>query len=199
MSDDDKCDAQRWDDLSPAELRLLIEKEQASIIHLKVTRDELLESLGKHQPVNEDEIFAQLTATKRELYSAEQYIQKLEHALQQAEQRDPQYLSKRLDSLEHQTSNISYLVEVVDVLLKRTDKSVFERYETIVTNTITHVDKRFDTLTRIVNNIADRLERIELNQVVITQRHVSDSGFIHKKRGVDQSVCFECVARKRGK
>ncbi|KAL6046892.1 hypothetical protein QOT17_021955 [Balamuthia mandrillaris] len=31
------------------------------------------------------------------------------------------------------------------------------------------MDKWFDTLTHIMNNIADRLERIELNQVVITQ------------------------------
>ncbi|KAL6044288.1 hypothetical protein QOT17_005377 [Balamuthia mandrillaris] len=170
MSDDDKCDTQRWDDLSPAELCLLIEKEQASILHLKVTQDEPLNSLGKHQPVNEDEIFTQLTATKRELYFAEQYIQKLDHSLQQAEQRDPQYLSKQLNSLEHQTSNISYLIEAVDVLLKRTNKSVFKHYKTIITNTITHVDKQFNTLTHIVNNIADRLERIKLNQVVITQR-----------------------------
>ncbi|KAL6042326.1 hypothetical protein QOT17_024487 [Balamuthia mandrillaris] len=30
-------------------------------------------------------------------------------------------------------------------------------------------------------------------------RHISNSGFIHKKRGVDQSVCFECIMRKKGK
>ncbi|KAL6052041.1 hypothetical protein QOT17_018828 [Balamuthia mandrillaris] len=155
MSNDHKCNAQCWDDLSPAELHLLIKKEQASILHLKVTWDELLESLGKHQLVNKDEIFAQLMATKRELYFAEQCIQKLDHALQQAEQRDSQYLSKWLNSLEHQTSNISYLVEVVDVLFKRTNKSVFKCYKTIVINTITHVDKQFDTLTHIINNIAD--------------------------------------------
>ncbi|KAL6047169.1 hypothetical protein QOT17_021791 [Balamuthia mandrillaris] len=58
MSDDDKHSTQHWDDLSPVELPLLIEKEQASIQHLKVTQDDLLESLGKHQTVNEDETFA---------------------------------------------------------------------------------------------------------------------------------------------
>ncbi|KAL6050250.1 hypothetical protein QOT17_019924 [Balamuthia mandrillaris] len=124
MRDDNKCNAQHWDDLSPAELRLLIKKEQASIQHLKT--------------VHEDEIFIQPMATKWELNSVEQHIQELEYVLQQAEQRDPQYLSKRLDSLEHQTSNIPYLVEAVDVLLVRINKAVFECYETIVINTITH-------------------------------------------------------------
>ncbi|KAL6045445.1 hypothetical protein QOT17_022779 [Balamuthia mandrillaris] len=118
--------------------------------------------------INKDETFTHLTTTKRELYSAEQRIQELDHALQQAEQKDPQYLSKRLDSLELQTSNISFLVEAVDVLLKHTDESIFERYE--FTNTITHTDKRFNTLTRLVNNITDRLECIKLNQVVIAQQ-----------------------------
>ncbi|KAL6058821.1 hypothetical protein QOT17_014618 [Balamuthia mandrillaris] len=110
MSDDDKCNAQCWDDLSPAELRLLIEKEQASIQHLKVTRNELLESLGKHQMVNKDEIF----------------VQKL--------------LNSSLSTLTSPSLSTTR----------------------IITNTITHVDKQFDTLTRI--------ERIELNQVVIAQR-----------------------------
>ncbi|KAL6062761.1 hypothetical protein QOT17_012037 [Balamuthia mandrillaris] len=170
MSNDDKRSAQLLDDLFPAELRSLIEKEQASIEHLKATRDKLLEPLGKHQTTNEEELFTQLTATKQELYSAEQHIQELDHTLQQAEWKDPLYLSKRLDSLEHQTSNIFYLVEVVDVLLKRTDGSVFERFESTVTNTVIRADKRLDTLTQTLNKVLDRLECIELNQVVIAQR-----------------------------
>ncbi|KAL6047893.1 Chromo domain-containing protein [Balamuthia mandrillaris] len=169
MSDDNKRSTQHWDDLSPAELRLLIKKEQASIQHLKVTGDELLESLHNHQTINKDETFAHLTTIKRELYSTEQRIQELDHALQQAEQKDSQYLFKQLNSLELQTSNISFLVEAVDVLLKCTNKSVFERYESIITNTITRVDKWFNTLTCLMNNITDHLECIKLNQVVIAQ------------------------------
>ncbi|KAL6057329.1 hypothetical protein QOT17_015576 [Balamuthia mandrillaris] len=137
MSDNNKHSAQHWDESSPVELRLLIEKEQASI--------------------------QLLTATQELLKSLQQHIQELDHALQQAEQKDPQYLSKWLDSLELQTSNISYLVEAVDVLLKCTDESVFEHSETTIMNTIAHADKWLDTLTRIMNKIADRLKRIELN------------------------------------
>ncbi|KAL6042814.1 hypothetical protein QOT17_024231, partial [Balamuthia mandrillaris] len=40
----------------------------------------------------------------------------LDHALQQVKQKDPQYFSKQLDNLKLQTSNISYLVDAVDVL-----------------------------------------------------------------------------------
>ncbi|KAL6051015.1 hypothetical protein QOT17_019478 [Balamuthia mandrillaris] len=129
------------------ELRLLIEKEQASIQYLKVTQDELLESLGKHQMVNEDETFAHLMTIKQELYSTEQCIQELDHTLQQLEQKDPQYLSKQLDSLKLQTSNISFLIEAVDVLLKCTNESIFECYESIIANIITCMDKQFDILT----------------------------------------------------
>ncbi|KAL6050318.1 hypothetical protein QOT17_019881 [Balamuthia mandrillaris] len=139
MSNDDKYSAQHWDDLSSMELRLLIKNNKP--------------------PSN----------TSRELYSAEQCIQELDHALQQAEQKDPQYLSKQLDSLDFQTSNISFLIEAVDVLLKCTDESIFEHYESTITNTIICMDKRFDTLTCLMNNIKDHLEYIELNQVVIAQ------------------------------
>ncbi|KAL6058455.1 hypothetical protein QOT17_014850 [Balamuthia mandrillaris] len=170
MSNNDKHGAQCWDDLSPAELCLLIEKEPASIKYLKVTQNKLLKSLGKHQMVNKNETFAYLMTTKWELYSIEQCIQELDHTLQQAKQKDPQYLSKQLDSLKLQTSNTSFLVEAVDVLLKHTDKSIFEHYESTITNTITHVDKWFDTLTCLMNNIADHLECIELNQVVKAQQ-----------------------------
>ncbi|KAL6062451.1 hypothetical protein QOT17_012238 [Balamuthia mandrillaris] len=86
---DNKHGAQRWDNLSPAKLCLLIKKEQASIQHLKVTWDELLEPLCNHQPINKDETFAHLMTTKWELYSTEQRIQELDHALQQAEKKDP--------------------------------------------------------------------------------------------------------------
>ncbi|KAL6057288.1 hypothetical protein QOT17_015610 [Balamuthia mandrillaris] len=132
MSDNNKHGTQHWDNLSPAELCLLIEKEQASI---------------RTPQVNEDETFNHLTATKQELYSAEQHIQELDHTLQQAEQKDPQYLSKQLNSLKLQTSNISFLVKADD----------------------------FDTLTCLMNNIADRLEHIKLNQW--TPYHAADTPF----------------------
>ncbi|KAL6040446.1 hypothetical protein QOT17_025395, partial [Balamuthia mandrillaris] len=92
----------------------------------------------------------------------------LDYALQQAKQKDPQYLSKQLDSLKLQTSNISYLIEAVDVLLKCTDESVFECYKTTIMNSIIHTDSQLDTLTCIMNKIADRLECIKLNQVVMS-------------------------------
>ncbi|KAL6050319.1 hypothetical protein QOT17_019882 [Balamuthia mandrillaris] len=122
----------------------------------------------------------------------QQRIQELDHTLQQAEQKDPQYLSKRLDSLELHTSNIGYLVEAVDILLKRTDESVFERYKTTITNTIAQADKRLDTLTRIVNKIADRLERIELNQVVIAQRQQHTES--DKVKEGEESLFFDSPA-----
>ncbi|KAL6051815.1 hypothetical protein QOT17_018977 [Balamuthia mandrillaris] len=76
----------------------------------------------------------------------------------------------KLDSLKHQTSNISYLVEAIDVLLERTNKSIFEYYKTSITNTIIHMDKQFNTLTCIMNKILDCLECIEFNQVVKAQQ-----------------------------
>ncbi|KAL6046893.1 hypothetical protein QOT17_021956 [Balamuthia mandrillaris] len=64
MSNDNKCNTQHWDDLSPVELHFLIEKEQAFILHLKVTQDELLESLGKHQPPQNGSSTSQSNASR---------------------------------------------------------------------------------------------------------------------------------------
>ncbi|KAL6066923.1 hypothetical protein QOT17_009284 [Balamuthia mandrillaris] len=192
MSNNNELSAQCWDRSSPVELHLLIEKEQASIQLLTASWDKLLKSLYIHQTINEDKIFSQSTATKQDLYSAEQCIQELDHTLQQAEQKDSQYLSKQLNSLKLQTSNISYLVEAVDILLKCTDESVFEHYETTITNTIAHADNQLDTLTPIMNKIADRLKRTKLNQVVIAQRQQHTKS--DKVKEGEESLFFDSPA-----
>ncbi|KAL6056985.1 hypothetical protein QOT17_015755 [Balamuthia mandrillaris] len=115
--------------------------------------DELLKSLSKYQTINKDEIFAQLTATKQELYFS---------------RKTPNSSSDGSTASSFKPPTSPTLWKLL-ISSSSTDKSIFECYETIITNTIIHTDNWLNTLTYIVNKIANHLEHIKLNQVVIAQ------------------------------